>query len=133
MHLTNCILNPPLRFRGFCNLISVQLEDVVITADMSFGTQLEKLELTECTGIKHLGCQFTYNNNLTRLIITDGGEIDFGWFECIQKVEFLAVRGVSNSRNEFINFNKLFANVPKINTLGIDGFFLEVQLLWRGL
>ncbi|KAL8115779.1 hypothetical protein AgCh_022326 [Apium graveolens] len=125
LHLTNCILNPPLRFRGFCNLISVELEDVVIRADMSFGTQLEKLELTVCTGIKHLGCQFTYKNNLTRLIITDCGEFDFEWFECIQKVEFLAVRGVLNSRNELINWNKLFANFPRINTLGIDGFFLE--------
>ncbi|XP_074330249.1 F-box/FBD/LRR-repeat protein At1g13570-like isoform X2 [Apium graveolens] len=125
LHLTNCILNPPLRFRGFCNLLSVELEDVVIRADMSFGTQLEKLELTVCTGIKHLGCQFTYKNNLTRLIITDCGEFDFEWFECIQKVEFLAVRGVLNSRNELINWNKLFANFPRINTLGIDGFFLE--------
>lgn len=127
LHLTKCVLNPPLRFRGFCNLISVELEDVVITADLSFGTQLKELELTYCTGIKHLGCQFKPNNNLTLLIIIDCGELDFGWFKCIQKVEFLAVRGVSNSRNELINFKKLFANMPRINSLSLDDFFLEVM------
>ncbi|KAK1374529.1 hypothetical protein POM88_030722 [Heracleum sosnowskyi] len=40
LKLTNCILQPPLNFGGFCNLISVKLEYVIITADLSFGTQL---------------------------------------------------------------------------------------------
>ncbi|KAK1394854.1 hypothetical protein POM88_013910 [Heracleum sosnowskyi] len=53
------------------------------------------------------------------------GEIDFGWFECIQKVEIFSVIGVSNSRKELINFNKLFAMMPRINTLGLDDLFLE--------
>ncbi|XP_074326712.1 F-box/FBD/LRR-repeat protein At1g13570-like [Apium graveolens] len=43
MKLTNCILKPPLSFRGFCNLVRVELVDVIITTDLSFGTQLGDL------------------------------------------------------------------------------------------
>ncbi|WOG99811.1 hypothetical protein DCAR_0519167 [Daucus carota subsp. sativus] len=125
LHLTKCILNPPHRFGGFCNLISVKLEDIVITADMSFGTQLKTLELEGCAGIKHLGCHFDNNNVLTRLVILYSEEIDLGWFECIQKVETLMLKAVSNSRNERISFNKLVANMPRINALVLDDFFLE--------
>lgn len=41
LRLTKCVLNPPLGFRGFCNMVSVKLVDVIITAHMSFGTRLE--------------------------------------------------------------------------------------------
>ena len=127
LHLTKCILNPPHKFGGFCNLISVKLQDSAITADMSFGTQLKKLELICCAGIKNLECQFNNNNNLTNLVIVYSEEIDLRWFECIQKVEILILKGVLNSTNELIRFNKLVANMPRIKGLLLDNLFLKVM------
>lgn len=40
LNLSGCILKPPLKFKGFSNLIRVRLVDVIITTDMSFGSQL---------------------------------------------------------------------------------------------
>lgn len=127
-HLTlvNCILNPPTRFQGFCNLIYVKLVDVKITADMLFGTRVEKLYLTHCTGVGHLGCQFKYSNNFTDLIILYGGEIDLEWFECMQNVIVcgLMMERVTNFKNETINLDKLLGNMPMTSILFLGGSFL---------
>ncbi|KAL1814961.1 hypothetical protein ACET3Z_017535 [Daucus carota] len=125
LHLTKCILNPPHKFGGFCNLVSVKLQDVVIATEMTFGVQLKELELLYCAGIKNLECQFNNNNNLTDLVIEYSREIDLRWFECIQKVEILNLKGVLNSTNELIRFNKLVANMPRIDVLVLDNHFLK--------
>lgn len=125
LSLTNCTLNPPTRFGGFCNLISVKLVDVIVSADMSFGTRLVELSLEHCTGIEHLGCQFKYNNNLRQLFIYRSREIDWEWFKCTQKVETLFLRRVTNPRKKFINLNKFVGNMPGITSLALDGSFLK--------
>lgn len=127
LSLTKCMLNPLLGFEGFCNLNSVILVDVIITADMSFGTRLDNMCLERCTGIKHLGCQFKYNNNLTELTIEHSQEIDWGWFEYTQKVDNLVLKGVTNSRKEIINLDRLIGNMPGIISLVLDACFLKVK------
>lgn len=128
LKLVHCILNPPRTFEGFSNLVNVQLHRVKITADMSFGTQLEELALYNCIGIEHLGCQFKHGNNLTLLKIFYTGHFDLGRFECMQKVTNLSlvINGVANSRTEIINLDKLFSKMPRIDTLLLGGFSLEV-------
>ncbi|XP_074326708.1 F-box/FBD/LRR-repeat protein At1g13570-like [Apium graveolens] len=129
-HLTlmNCILNPPLVFEGFRNLISVELVYVTINADMSFGTQLNELEMEICTGIEHLGRQFKRENNLTFLSIIDSEDIDWQWFECTQKMEVLrlGMDEVPSSGTEMITLNKLLCNMPRLSFLFLDGFFLKI-------
>lgn len=134
LNLHHCILNPPRKFRGFGNLVNVELHYVEITADMSFGTQLEKFALHKCIGMEHLGCQFKNSNNLTLLKIeTDSMksdvDIDLGWFECMQKVTNLSLirDQMENFRIEINNVDKLFGNMPRINRLLLDGFSLEVM------
>ncbi|KAK1374530.1 F-box domain-containing protein [Heracleum sosnowskyi] len=124
LRLKNCILNPPLKFGGFCNLISVRLVDVIITTAMSFGTQLGELYLNRCTGIEHLGCQFEYNNNLTVLSIMECGEVELQWFDCTQKVENLRLvfNGVAK---KIMGLDKLVNKMPKIHTLYLNGFLLK--------
>ncbi|XP_074360949.1 F-box/FBD/LRR-repeat protein At1g13570-like [Apium graveolens] len=129
-HLTlmNCILNPPLGFEGFRNLISVELVYVTINADMSFGTQLKELEMEICTGIEHLGRQFKRENNLTFLSIIDSEDIDWQWFECTQKMEVLrlGMDEVPSSGTEMITLDKLLCNMPRLSSLFLDGFFLKI-------
>ncbi|KAK1354737.1 hypothetical protein POM88_047993 [Heracleum sosnowskyi] len=128
LSLSNCILKPPRRFKGFRKLIHVNLESVKITADISFGTQLEALILEKCTGIENLGCQFKYNNNLRTLEIMDSEKIDCQWFECTKKLKVLGLRlyrESSNSRKEVISLDKLLGNLPEISGLHIYGFSLQ--------
>lgn len=128
--LDNCILNPPQRFGGFRNLIKVKLSHVRITADMSFGSRLERMFLNLCTGIKHLGCQFNYQNNLIRdLVIFSRERIDWRWFGTTKKVHFLGLllAGSSNSRKDISDLAKLLGNMPNIEDLLLDNFFLRVS------
>lgn len=126
--LSNCILNPPLGFEGFCNLIRVQLLLVNINADMSFGTQLKELVMELCTGIEHLGSQFKCGNNLLMLNIDESEGIDWQWFECTQKLQDLRLRmnGMPSSSEEVITLDKLVGNLPRITSLFLDGLFLKV-------
>lgn len=124
--LTNRIIKPPHNFRGFCNLTSVKLVKVIIATDMSFGTQLEELDLDYCTGIEHLKHQFIYNNNLTLLFIKDCGEIDWRWFEYTKKVEScLLLKGASQNIMRLLD--KLVENMPRIDCLHFDGIFFKVK------
>lgn len=125
--LTNCILNPPPRFGGFCNLISVKLTDVLITAEMSLGTKLEQLILERCTGIEHLDSLFIPDNNLGMLMITDSRELDWELFECTKKLKLtsLMLTGVANSKKKVINLETLVSNMPTINSLLFDGHFCK--------
>ncbi|KAK1374508.1 hypothetical protein POM88_030701 [Heracleum sosnowskyi] len=125
--LTNCILNPPSRFGGFYNLISVKLTNVLITAETSFGTKLEQLILERCTGIEHLGSLFIRDNNLGVLMITDSRELDWELFECSEKLKLtsLMLTGVANSKKKGINLEKLVSNMPRINSVLFDGHFCK--------
>ncbi|KAK1374533.1 F-box domain-containing protein [Heracleum sosnowskyi] len=128
-HLTlnNCILNPPLKFGGFRNLISVKLVHVTITSAMSFGTQLDELDLERCTGIEHLGCHFKYNNNLTVLSIMECGEVELQWFECTEKVKIFSLM-LNEVAKKIMYLDKLFQKMSRIHTLHLDGFFLKATV-----
>lgn len=129
LSLTNCILNPPLGFGGFCNLIEVRLKEVVITGEVSFGTRLNILKLRYCDGIEHLESQFKQNHNLKHLLIWESGEIDSRWFECTKKLKSLALmlEKVADSRKNYINLEKLVGNMLEIRTLRFNGAFLKVN------
>ncbi|XP_074335115.1 F-box/FBD/LRR-repeat protein At1g13570-like isoform X2 [Apium graveolens] len=127
--LVKCILNPPSKFGGFCNLIDVTLVVVRITGDMSFGTRLKQLALLHCSGVEHLGSHFKNCNNLTGLIIVDSEEIDWHLFQCTPKMQLktleLEFGRETDVMKKVINLDKLFGNMPRINNLYLDGFFLE--------
>lgn len=127
--LTGCILNPPHNFGGFCKLIDVELVLVKITEDMSFGSQLKRLSLSNCSGVEHLRSHFKNCNNLTELIIIDSEEIDWRLFECTPKMQLntleIVLEREANVKKIAVDLDKLFGNMPRINTLTLDGFFLE--------
>ncbi|XP_074326713.1 F-box/FBD/LRR-repeat protein At1g13570-like [Apium graveolens] len=127
--LVSCILNPPLGFGGFCNLVMVELEHVLINADMLFGTRLEELNMYFCIGIEHLGSQFRCENNLIKLSIGNCEEIDWKWFEYTQKLLTLSLWmhfEMPSSGKEVISLDKLVCNMPRIRSLYLDGFYLKI-------
>ncbi|KAL8109803.1 hypothetical protein AgCh_025772 [Apium graveolens] len=100
-----------------------------ITGDMSFGTRLKQLALLHCSGVEHLGSHFKNCNNLTGLIIVDSEEIDWHLFQCTPKMQLktleLEFGRETDVMKKVINLDKLFGNMPRINNLYLDGFFLE--------
>ncbi|KAK1374515.1 hypothetical protein POM88_030708 [Heracleum sosnowskyi] len=126
--LTNCILNPPLRFGGFSNLIEVKLEEVIITGNVLFGSHLKVLKLRFCDGIENLESQFKQNHSIINLVIQNSGEIDFTWFECTRKVQkfCLTLEREADSRKNYINLDKLVGNMTEIRILRFDGFLLKL-------
>ncbi|KAK1374526.1 hypothetical protein POM88_030719 [Heracleum sosnowskyi] len=127
--LTNCILNPPLRFGGFSNLIEVKLEEVIITGNVLFGSHLKVLKLRFCDGIENLESQFKQNHSIINLVIQNSGEIDFTWFECTRKVQkfCLTLEREADSKKNYINLDKLVGNMTEIRILRFDGFLLKVN------
>lgn len=128
LSLLNYRLDSPRGFRGFHNLLNVKLLRVNLTADISFGTQLKELHLSRCTGIEHMGCLLnSTTNNISKIEIFDSGDLDWQLFECIEKVQLLtlALKGVTHSRNEIINLDKLVGNMPRIRALCLDACFLK--------
>ncbi|KAK1394851.1 hypothetical protein POM88_013907 [Heracleum sosnowskyi] len=124
LSLIGCQLTPPPKFEGFCNLISVMFVDVTITADMSFGAQLEELDLQYCTGIEHLGCHLKYYSNLTVLLIVECGEVDLEWFECTRKMEYFSLI-CKGPEKKLMDVDKLFNNMPRICHLHLEGFLFK--------
>ncbi|KAK1385290.1 hypothetical protein POM88_023025 [Heracleum sosnowskyi] len=124
LSLAGCTLTPPPKFEGFCNLITVSLLDVTITADMSFGAQLNELDLQYCNGIEHLGCQFKYYINLTLLTIAECDEVDLQWFECTRKVEYFVVIW-KGPEKKIMDVDKLFNNMPRICNIHLEGFLFK--------
>ncbi|XP_074326697.1 F-box/FBD/LRR-repeat protein At1g13570-like [Apium graveolens] len=129
LSLTNCSLNPPLRFGGYCNLIDVTLENVIITDHTLFGNQLKELKLRFCTGIEHLESQFKQNHHLITFLIHKSGEIDPKWFECTKKLRTLSLlsKKGADSRKSYINLEKLLDNMVEIRTIHFNGSFLKVN------
>lgn len=109
LSLRNCILNAPFDFEGFHSLISVVLYGVEINADITFGSQLETLDLRHCTGTKHL---------------------DSRWFECTKKLQTLCLvmsRSATSGNMKVINLDMLLCNMPSIHFICFDGIFLKVN------
>ncbi|WOG94409.1 hypothetical protein DCAR_0313704 [Daucus carota subsp. sativus] len=118
--LDNCILSPPLGFGGFCNLINARLVHVKITDDMSFGAQLETLDLKYCTGIFNLRGQFGCDNNIRKLMITYCGYINLQWFKYTRNVETFGLMFEFWSL-KLINLDSLVYKMPKIQVLLLNG------------
>lgn len=112
----------------FANLTTVFLVEIPISAGMSFGTQLQKLYMVKCTGIEHLACQLTKNDNLRTLSIYLSDTVDLGWIECIKELESfgLFLPSADFHINNSVNLNGLLSNSPRVNTLQLNGFTLEV-------
>lgn len=123
------ILNPPSGFNGFCSLINVSLSDVTITGEMSFGTDLEILELVWCTGINHLGGQFRPNNKLVRLeILSTEAEINWQWFGFTTKLEELELilEAPAYTNETIVDSDALLKNLCRIKELRLNGVVLKL-------
>ncbi|KAL8157786.1 F-box/FBD/LRR-repeat protein At1g13570-like [Apium graveolens] len=124
---------PTLHSECFANLTTVRLVEISISSDMSFGTQIQELYLEKCEGIEHLACQLTTSNNLRTLNISRCETIDWRWLECTKKLESfgLQLSAANFNANKSVDLISLLSNSPRINTLLLNGFTLEV--LGRGL
>ncbi|KAK1362976.1 hypothetical protein POM88_038537 [Heracleum sosnowskyi] len=128
LKLTICILNAP-KCTIFTNLLQVILTNVTFNADISFGTQLRHLRLDQCTGLKHLGTQFTKGNSLTTVLLIGGEQIDWRWFEFTSLLRRLALEFTSYSNfipNKAINVVKFLNVLPSIFAFCTSGFTLGV-------
>lgn len=112
----------------FANLTTVRLVEISISADMSFGTQIQELSLVKCKGIEHLACQLTNSNNLRTLNVCLSETIDWRWIECTKKLESfgLLLPAADFNTNKSVELISLLSNSPRINTLQLNGFTLEV-------
>lgn len=128
--LNTWIWSTPHKCTSFTNLIWVQLANISFSADISFGTQLKHLRLINCTGIKHLGCQFTNGNSLTNVFLAVSEQIDWRWFKCTPQLRVLGLVFISpatlNMKNP-INFIKLLSNLPRLKRVKTSGFTLQVN------
>lgn len=119
MKLTNCILKPPLSFHGFYNLVIVELVDVIITIDLSFGTQLGTLDFYGCSGIEHICSQLKCNKNLTDLSIFRCRGLECS-IDSIRKEDYRVAKKI-------MDIDKLFDKISRINVLDLDGIFLKSE------
>ncbi|KAK1367649.1 hypothetical protein POM88_033741 [Heracleum sosnowskyi] len=128
LKLTTCILTPLPKLRSFANLIRVTLVDISFTADISFGSQLKALFLHACTGIQHLGSQFTNSNNLTDLHLRKSEQIKWQWFERTKQLQvlFLSLAETKPNTPMPVNLIKLLGNAPSISKLYLCGYTVEV-------
>ncbi|XVF73672.1 hypothetical protein PTKIN_Ptkin13bG0001800 [Pterospermum kingtungense] len=132
LELFNCLLKPPLAFKGFKNLKSLDLQHITIVQDVfenliSSCPLLEKLTLMNFTGITHL------NINAPNLQFFDiGGIFDDVSF---QNTFHLAMVSIDLYVNIDINENvapdssskllRFFVNLPHIRRLEVQSFFLK--------
>ncbi|KAK1382909.1 F-box domain-containing protein [Heracleum sosnowskyi] len=129
LNLYTWIFNLPNKFTSAANLVWVKLINITFKADISFGKQLKFLSLEHCSGIEHLGCQFTNDNRLAKLRITASEQIDWRWLECTKQLKFfgLELTPVANfNREKSVNLIRLLGNVPSLSGLYTSGFTLEV-------
>ncbi|XVF73675.1 hypothetical protein PTKIN_Ptkin13bG0001800 [Pterospermum kingtungense] len=134
LELFNCLLKPPLAFKGFKNLKSLDLQHITIVQDVfenliSSCPLLEKLTLMNFTGITHL------NINAPNLQFFDiGGIFDDVSF---QNTFHLAMVSIDLYVNIDINENvapdssskllRFFVNLPHIRRLEVQSFFLKAR------
>ncbi|XP_074326331.1 F-box/FBD/LRR-repeat protein At1g13570-like isoform X2 [Apium graveolens] len=121
LRLLNCRLDPPPNYRGFCNLTLVCLIKVTLTADMSFGPQLNHLYLVQCLGIHHLGLQFTHDNkNLNKVVL---------YRERFLEVMDAVIDGkdIVSSIKECIDMHRFLSSTPDMDTLVLNSFCFRVM------
>ncbi|KAK1367654.1 hypothetical protein POM88_033746 [Heracleum sosnowskyi] len=128
LRLTAMILNPLPKPGSFTNLIKVQLNNISITAELSFGSQLKILYLYACTGIQYLSCQFTNANNLTQLLLCESEQIQWRWFECTKQLQGfgLALTNANPSTRKPINLINLLSKTSTITEVFLSGYTVEV-------
>ncbi|XP_017226024.1 F-box/FBD/LRR-repeat protein At1g13570-like [Daucus carota subsp. sativus] len=128
LKLSKWFLSPPHKSGCFSNLIEVSLVDVVITSEISFGNQLQKLYLLRCRGIQHLSCQFTNNNNLRRLDISRCDTMDWRCFNYTNTLEvFTLFTYLPNfNKNKPVDLIKLLGSSPRLKSLSLVDLTLQV-------
>nr|XP_017218150.1 PREDICTED: F-box/FBD/LRR-repeat protein At1g13570-like [Daucus carota subsp. sativus] len=126
LELDKWILSPPPESRCFSNIVSVDLLRVSISAPVSFGSQLQDLELRVCNGIEHL--VFANINNLKTLIIGMSSKIDWRWLENAKNLERFGIvlTHADFIQSKSVNFIKLLSNCTRINLLLLHDFLLEI-------
>lgn len=136
LELFNCLLKPPLSFKGFRNLKSLDLQHITLTQHVFENLilscpLLERLTLMNFDGFTHL------NINATNLQFFDiGGVYDEVSFENTFQLTLISIGlyvNVKNDRNAVHgNSSKLlrfFANLPHIRRLEIQSLFLKVMVI----
>ncbi|KAK1367634.1 hypothetical protein POM88_033726 [Heracleum sosnowskyi] len=128
LKLSTWILNPLPKPGSFTNLLKVELNNVSITGEVSFGSQLKILYLNVCTGVEHLSCQFSNANKLTDLLLRESEQIEWRWFECTKQLEAfgLALTKANPNTTKPVNLIKLLSSTPTITLLFLSGYTVEV-------
>lgn len=118
LYLDNWKTNPPHKFRGFRNLTRIQLWFIVFTTNMSFGPQVQHIELRCCAGIEHLDIQLAnHGKNIKHFKIERSLEME--------KRHALDYRPTDTKKT--FNLGRLLANMSSIRTLQVDPISLSVK------
>lgn len=127
LRLINWILSPPHASGCFDNLVRVDLHHISISAHISLGNKLQDLHLHRCTGIEHL--DFANIKKLKTLVINGSSTIDWRWLENTEKLEvlFLLLPAADFDMSKSVNLIRLLSNCPKMHTLLLFDFTLEVM------
>ena len=137
LELFNCLLKPPLTFKGFRSLKSLDLQHVTLAQDV-FGSLisscplLERLTLMNFDGFTHL------NIDAPNLQFFDiGGAFEDISFENTFRLTVISIglyvnvgnekrRAYANSSCNLLNF---FAHLPYIRRLEVQSYFLKVIIV----
>ncbi|XWS25711.1 hypothetical protein CRYUN_Cryun27aG0091000 [Craigia yunnanensis] len=132
LELFNCLLKPPLTFKGFKNLRSLDLQHITIVQDVfenliSSCPLLERLTLMNFTGVTHLSI------NAPNLQFFDiGGIFDDVSFQNTFHLALISIGlyvDIDNDENDARNTSskllKFFVNLPHIRRLEVQSYFLK--------
>ncbi|EEF52517.1 F-box/FBD/LRR-repeat protein At1g13570 [Ricinus communis] len=132
LELFNCLLQPPLTFKGFRSLKSLDLQHITLTQNvfenLIFSCPLlERLTLMNFDGFTHL------NINAPNLQFFDiGGVYDDVTFENTFQLTLVSIGlyvNVQNDRNvghgSSSKLLRFFANLPHIRRLEVQSYFLK--------
>ncbi|XP_022772801.1 F-box/FBD/LRR-repeat protein At1g13570-like isoform X2 [Durio zibethinus] len=132
LELFNCLLKPPLTFKGFKNLRSLDLQHITIIQDVfenliSSCPLLERLTLMNFTGVTHL------NIDARNLQFFDvGGNFDDVSFQNTPHLALVSIGLYVNINNDENNAQdssskllRFFVNLPQIQRLEVQNYFLK--------
>lgn len=132
LELFNCLLKPPLTFKGFKNLRSLDLQHITIIQDVfenliSSCPLLERLTLMNFTGVTHLKIDAP---NLQFFDI--GGIFDDVSFQNTFHLALVSIglyanidNHESNARDNSSKLLRFFVNLPHIRRLEVQSYFLK--------
>jgi hypothetical protein len=129
---SNCLLKPPLAFKGFRSLKSLDLQRVTMAQDV-FGSLisscplLERLTLMNFDGFTHLNIdapklQFFYTGGAFE-------DISFENTPCLTVISIGLYVNVGDKRRAYSNYSnllKFFVRLPHIRRLEVQSYFLKV-------